>query len=263
MLAALSDVQASAGRYLPARDALLECLELLREDELVMRTRLTAKCAGLEHLLGHHEAAGRRLTAAFTQLDDETSPEAVVLMLEIAVDGLYREAQASSREWALRALAGARALGDGPLAASAAGVLAHSCALLGAIDDAEAALEEAAALVDALPDDELARCLEHAVARVAGTAVNLGHWAQAETYAERALSVALATGQGSVLQIRWWAAIVRIYRGRLPEAAEVLDTAIEIARLGSDREGLARMLTVRAMAATEAGEMEDARASAE
>jgi DNA-binding NarL/FixJ family response regulator len=263
LLTALARPQASAGRFLDARAGLLECLELLPEDEIATRAQLTGMCAGLEHLLGFHKAAGRRLTAMFETLGDTTSPEAVALMIDIAVDGLYREGHTSTRDWARRALAAAKPLDDGPLTASAAGVLAHGCALLGAIDEAEDALTEAAALVDTLPEHELARCLDYAANMVTATAVNLGRFAQADTSADRALSVALATGQGNVLSIRFWAGVARIYRGRLPEAAEVLDTAIEIARLADYREGLARMLTVRTIAATAAGDLEDALAFAE
>ena len=263
LLTAFAEAHASSGRFLEARAALLECLELLPEDEVAQRARITGTCAGLEHLLGHHEAAGRRLNAAFATLSDTSSQEAVTLTLEIAVDGLYREDHASAADWARRALAGARKLGDGPLTASAAGVLAIGYTHLGALDEAEPALEEAAALVDALPEHELARCLDHSICKVAATAVNLGRCEQSESYAERALSVALATGQGNVMSIRWFAGLIRTYRGRLAEAADVLDTAIEVARLTDYREGLARVLTVRAISATAAGELEDARAFAE
>jgi ATP/maltotriose-dependent transcriptional regulator MalT len=263
LLTALSGAQAATGLFHEARAALLECLELLPEHEVATRARITGTCAGLEHLLGYHEAAGRRLNDAFGTLTDTSSFEAVSLMLEIAVDGLYREDPTPARDWARRALAAAKRLGDGPLTASAAGVLAHSSAHLGAFDDAEAALAEAAEVVDALPEHELARCLDHAVCKVASTAINLGRCVQGEAYAERALAVALATGQGNVMSMRWWAGIARTYRGRLAEAADVLDTAIEVARLTGYREGLARVLTARAVCATAAGELADARAFAE
>jgi ATP/maltotriose-dependent transcriptional regulator MalT len=263
LLTALASAQAAAGRFPEARAALLECLEMLPDDDEATRTRLTASCAGLEHLLGFHEAAGRRLTAAFEALGETTSAAAVTLMIELAVDGLYREDYAAVREWAGRALAAARPLGDATLTASAVAVLSQGCAFVGAIDEAEAALTEAAALVDAMPESELARCVDYAVSRVVATAVNLGRLAQAEVYAERAASVAEATGHGNLYAIRFWLGIVRIYRGRLPEAAEVLDTAIEVARLTGYDEGLARVLTVRAMCATAARDIETALASAE
>jgi DNA-binding CsgD family transcriptional regulator len=263
LLTALAGAQAAAGRFADARTALLECLERLSADEVATHAQLTASCAGLEHLLGYHEAAGRRLNAAFQTLGDTTSAVAVTLMVEIAVDGLYREDHASVRKWAGRALAAARPLGDAALTASAAGVLAHGCGLLGVIDEAEVALTEAIAVVDAMAESEVARCLDYAVNMITATAVNLGRCAQAEVFAERALSIANATGQGNILSIRFWAGIVRIYRGRLPEAADVLDTAIEVARLTGYDEGLARMLSVRGMCATAAREIDQALAFAE
>jgi DNA-binding NarL/FixJ family response regulator len=263
LLTALARARASAGRFAEARAALLECLELVPDDEIATRAELTGACAGIEHVLGLHRAAGSRLGAAFATLRDTTSPEAVGLMVELAVDGLYLEDHRGTRDWGRRALAAAKDLGDGPLSASAAGVLAHGCALMGEIDDAERALDEAMALVDGLPEHELARCLDNAVAKVATTAINLGRCAEADAYADRALAVALATGQGNVSSIRFVAGIVRTYCGRLPEAADVLEAAIEGARLTDDREGLARLLTARAICATAAGEIEEARDFAE
>jgi DNA-binding NarL/FixJ family response regulator len=184
-------------------------------------------------------------------------------MIELGVDGVWREDHAFAREWAGRALAAARPLGDGPLVVSAAGVLAMAATLLGAIEEAEAALAEATATADALSLDDLGRCLDHGLNLIAGSALNLGHCRQAEAYAERALEVALATGQGNLFGTRFWVGLIRGYRGRLREAAVQLDAAVESARLTGPTEGLATMLTVRAMTASAAGDRAGALACAE
>ena len=60
------------------------------EDAEALRVRLTVACAGVEHLLGRHAEAHARLERALAELEDPGSPEAVALMIELAVDGLYR-----------------------------------------------------------------------------------------------------------------------------------------------------------------------------
>ena len=43
----------------------------------------------IEHLLGEHEEARARLADALEQLPDPATPEAVALMIELAVDSLF------------------------------------------------------------------------------------------------------------------------------------------------------------------------------
>lgn len=62
----------------------MECLEFAPEDASAFRVRLITACAGMEHLLGHHDLAHRRLADALDGLEDGTSAEAVALMLELA-----------------------------------------------------------------------------------------------------------------------------------------------------------------------------------
>ena len=89
-------------------------------------------------------------------LADPDSPEAAALMIELALDGVYRMEFEQIGTWAGRALEIARPLGDRPLTAGAAAILAWGAGLSGAAAEAEAYRAEAAALVDALSDHELA-----------------------------------------------------------------------------------------------------------
>ena len=117
----------------------------------------------------------------------------------------------------------ARRLGDAPLTAAALAVLALADSMTGAAERAEADRHEAAALVDSLSDDELARRID-AAAWLAGAELYLDRYAEAEAHAERALAVARATGQGElflVLIADSWARCWRT-RGKLAEAAELL-----------------------------------------
>ena len=121
-------------------------------------------------------------------------------MIELSVDGFYRMEYGPMRDWAERALSAARPLDDPPLTAAALAAVAYAAALGGAMDDAEANRSEAAALVDALSDEELALRLDAAV-NLAAAELDLERFADAAAHAERAMSVGQATGQSDLVPI--------------------------------------------------------------
>ena len=227
------------------------------------RVRLTATCARLENLLGHHHEAHARLTAALGELADAGSPDAVVLMRELAGDGFYRMDYGAMCAWATRAAEAARPLGDGALRASVAGMLALAQTFGGAIPDARATRIEAASLVDRMSDDDLTDDLDLALDTLAATEALLDDYGRAGAHVERALRIAQATGQGHVLPILFWTGTIRTMRGRLADAAQVLDTAVEIARVSDHEEGMAWNLFARSLTATAAGDVETALGAAE
>jgi DNA-binding CsgD family transcriptional regulator/tetratricopeptide (TPR) repeat protein len=263
LLAASAHAHAAAGQFRAAHDRLLASLPALPRDASGTRVRLTATCARLENLLGHHHEAHARLTAALEELSGTTSPDAVVLMRELAGDGFYRMDYGDMREWATRAADAAGAFGDRALRASVAGMLALAQACAGAVADAQATRTEAAALVDRMPDDELTDDLDLALDTLAAAEAQLDDYERAGAHVERALRIARATGQGHVLPILFWAGTIRTMRGRLAEAGEVLDTAVEIARVSDHKEGMAWNLFARSLTATAAGDLEIALAAAE
>jgi DNA-binding NarL/FixJ family response regulator len=263
LLSAMAQAHFAAGEFYEAYGALLEGIELVPDDAVESRMTLTAACAGLENLLGRHQEAHARLTSGLESLSDTASPAAVALMRELAVDGLYRMDYASMRDWARRALDAARPLGERPLTASAAGVLTLASVFDGATREAESARSECAALVDAMTDDELALCLDFAVDTLAAADLYLDRFEDAGARATHALEVARATGQGQVVPILFWSGTIWTLCGRLHEAAEVLDTAIEIARLSGHAEGQAWNLFSRSLVATAAGDVNTALAGAE
>ena len=82
----------------------------------------------------------------------------MALMTELGIDAFFRMDYAAMRDFSRRALEAARALGDKQLMATPAGVLAFADVLDGALTEAETSIAEAAALVDGMSDEELARC---------------------------------------------------------------------------------------------------------
>ena len=253
----------ATGQFAEGHAALLDSIGLVPADSVALQVRLTTACAGLEHLLGRHEQAHARLARAMDNLGDPASREAAALMIELAMDGFSRMDYELMRTWAERALSTARPLGDRPLTAAAVAVLAFASATRGATPEAEAQRSEAAALVANLDDDELALRLD-AAANLAGAELYLDRYAEAEAHAERAIAVGRATGQSEFIPLPYSIlGQVKLLRGQPAEAAELLDDAVEGARLSGNVQALAGNLGNRSMALLAAGDVRTALASAQ
>jgi ATP/maltotriose-dependent transcriptional regulator MalT len=263
LLLARAGALATCGHFAEAHSALLETIELVPEDAVALRVRLTTACAGVEHLLGRHENAHGRLARALEGLEVAHSPEAVALMIELALDGVYRMEFEQIGALAGPALEIARPLGDRPLTASAVALLAWGTGLCGRVGEAETYRAEAAALVDSLSDGELALRLDAAI-NVAGAELYLDRFEELSAHAERVVAVARATGQPAVATFGFmllaWA---RMLRGGLAEGGEMLDAAVEEARLLGNAHSLAGLLLNRSLTALAAGDLAIAVCTAE
>ena len=184
-------------------------------------------------------------------------------MLELTVNALWRTRHEEMHDAAERAANAARRLGDRRLISAALAELALASSLMGAAERAESSYAEAATLVDSLSDDELAGHLE-AAAWLAGVELYLDRYAEGEAHAERALTVARATGQGELfLLLAATLGGLRRQRGKLVEAAELLDGGIEAARLLGNTHALVWTLLGRSAAALRSGDVELALATAQ
>jgi DNA-binding CsgD family transcriptional regulator/tetratricopeptide (TPR) repeat protein len=261
LLLARAGALTTTGQFADSHAALLEGLAIVPEDAIALRARLTAACAGVEHLLGHQEQARARLATALDSLPAD-SPESVALMIDLSMNAFYRAEYQSMQDWAGRAVSAARLLGEPPLTAAAVALLALGDAMAGATEQAQADRSEATALVDSLSDDELARRLD-AAAWLAGAELYMDRYAEADRHAGRALAVGRATGQGELFLVlfqilgRAW-----YVRGRLAEASELLDGAIDAARLLGNTHALAWNLFNRSVVALAVGDVEIALATA-
>jgi ATP/maltotriose-dependent transcriptional regulator MalT len=263
LLLARSRALTAVGRFADSHSALLDALEIVPDEAHALRARLARACAGVESNLGQQEQARERLAGALESLPDQGSVEAVALMLELIVNALWRTEHEEMHAAAERALAAARSLGDAPLTAAALAELAFADSILGAAERAESNRSDAAALVDSLSDEELARHLE-AAAWLAGVELYLDCYAEGEAHANRALAVARATGQGELflLLVATLGGLLR-QRGKLAEAAELLDGGIEAARLLGNTHALIWTLLGRSAGALRSGDVELALATAQ
>jgi DNA-binding CsgD family transcriptional regulator len=231
---ALASAQRSVGELDRCRDSLLEATKLLPPEAAVRRVELTALCAAVEHWQGRHEEAHRRLTRAWQELPDQSTPEAAALQIELAVDGLYQNDFEQTFEMGEAALSTARGLADRGLIAGAASALALGEAAGARVDSAREHRAEALEQIERMDDDELAGSLE--TFYYLGWAENyLEHYDDAIARAERGMAIARSTGEGRLLVPLM---LLRCYplemQGRLAEANEICETAVEIARLSAN-----------------------------
>jgi ATP/maltotriose-dependent transcriptional regulator MalT len=252
----------ATGRFAESHAALMESMQLLPQGDGPLGAKLTVACARLEQHLGHHREARTRLERALVDLDDPASQQAVELMIALAVNGLIAFNNDERRSWAARALTAAMPLEDHILRAEA---LALSAWPTGSDADAETRtkVDTAAALLDELPDDQVGRRLD-ALAYLATAEFYLDRFEAAARHAQRAVTVGRSIGQNDLfISVYWTLGNALWLQGRLTEAAEILDGAVEGARLLDNPQNLAWNLLNRSTVAFAAGDIAIALATAE
>lgn len=232
---ALADAQRALGRLDACRTTLLETVALLPADDAEQRADVIARCAAVEHWMGRHAEAHERLTAASEALaEDRSSPAAVGLQVELAVDGMYELDFDQTRVIGRRALEAAQALGDRPLIAVAAAALCLGEAASGDMSSAREHHAIATGEVDALSDAALAPRME--ALYYLGWAENyLERYDAAVAHVDRGIAISRATGDGRLLVPMM---LVKGFpfemQGRMREALEVCEAAVEASRLADN-----------------------------
>jgi ATP/maltotriose-dependent transcriptional regulator MalT len=260
LLMARAGCLTAIGQFAESRADLLDCIVIAPQD---WHVRVTTACAAVERLLGLRQEAHRHLSTALTDHSGTVSAEGVTLLIELAVDGADAGDLDAMRGWADRAVGEAKALGERPLLAAALAVRAWAVAFAGDGERAQAHCDEATALIDRLSDLELASRPE-ALAHLAGADLYLDRFEAATRHAERALELGRATGRGDLFPL-----VVGVLggslwiQGRTREAEDLLEGAVEAARLAGSARSLAWHLFNRSIAAFAAGDLDTALATAE
>ena len=263
LLLARARALAAVGQFDDSHEALLEAAAIVPQQSSALCTTVATGCAGVERFLGRYEDAHSRLESALRGLPGPASVESVGLLIELTLNEFYRSRYEAMHDWAARAVSAARELGDAALLAAALAKSALADAMTGPPETARSHRAGAAELVDRLSDAELS-LRPDAAAWLAAAELYLDLYAEADEHASRALRLARATGRGNpffglylILPRVWYV------RGRLAEAGELLDGAIEAGRLLGTSPGLAGNLFNRSAIALAAGDLELALAAAE
>jgi ATP/maltotriose-dependent transcriptional regulator MalT len=254
---------AAAGHFAESHEAMLEAVAIVPPEEIDLSTTVATACAAVERFLGRYEHAHVRLVRALCVLPEPASAESVELLIELTLNEFYRSRYDAMGEWATRAVSAAKAVGDAALIAAALAMPALADAMTGPTETARSSRAESAALVDELPDDVLS-LRPDAAAWLAAAEIYLDLYAEADAHASRAFALARASGRGDPL-FRLYSILPRIWyvRGKLAEAAELLDAAIEGSRLIGSPPALAGNFFNRALVAVAAGDLDVALTTAE
>ncbi len=224
---------ANAGRLNESRDALLDVLALLPSERTPERLAIVAQTAGVEHQLGRHGDARRRLLAA---LEDAPPEGRAALALEMAAAGYYAGDAAAMRDWGSRAVNDAE--GQDALRAGAESLGALGAQRTGDADAAATLLDRAIDRLARIEDPAIAAGLKGAI-HVATAALLGERFEDGYATLDRALSVARATRQDGMLG-RLAITRAQLQRQRLNIAEALAD--VEVAEEGARLQGVNSML---------------------
>jgi DNA-binding NarL/FixJ family response regulator len=263
LLVARARALAAAGQFSESHEAMLEAVATVPTHEVELSTTVATACAAVERFLGRYDQAHGRLLAALRGLVEPRSAEYVELLIELTLNEFYRSRYEAMHDWAIRAVSAAKGVADRSLLANALTMCALSDATSGPTETARASRALAAAAVDDLADTELS-LRPDAAAWLAAAEIYLDLYAEADAHASRAFELARMTGRGDPL-FRLYSILPRIWyvRGKLREAAELLDAAIEGSRLLGSPPALAGNFFNRAIVALAVGDLDIALSTAE
>lgn len=252
----LAASQGALGHFADAHETLEECLAVEGSGEEAVGT--VVRCAEMEQLMGHHAESRTRLQKAYDSLVDRVSSAAVSLLVALTAASLYLSDHDRMLQWGERAVEAARSLDDPALFAAALAAHTMGAAFAGRVELGFELHQRCASLIDSLPDDVIVERLD-ALSNLAAAETYLDQNVRGCDHGERGLRLARAHGQTHLLPILTPILGTSLaLTGRMERSAEILDDAIEAARLVNDAQGLSMNLFNRALAATMAGDLETA-----
>jgi DNA-binding NarL/FixJ family response regulator len=258
LLMSLAAAEAAIGRFSEAHAALAECVALAPDEDVGLRVGLVVATAEIEQLLGRHNDARMRLQRAYEELADRDSAARVSLLIALSTNSLFLADHQGMLEWGRLAVDAADEVGDDTLAAASLAAYTMGATFAGRVDLARDLHGRAVRLVDSLEDDELLSRLD-VLSNLATAELYLDLYALTCAHGERGLSIARSTGRTQLLPILIPILGCSLWMtGELNRSAEVLDEAIEGARLVDNEQGLSLALFNRALSAVMAGDVETA-----
>ncbi len=256
LLMPLAAAEAAIGRFSEAHAALDECIALASEEEVELRVGLVVATAEIEQLLGRHNEARMRLQRAYEKFADLDSSARVSLLIALSTNSLYLADHQGMLEWGRMAVDAAEKVANDALSAASLAAYTMGATFAGKVDLARDLHGRAARLVDSLEDDELLSRLD-ALSNLATAELYLDLHALTCSHGERGLSLARSTGRTQLVPILIPILGCALWMtGELERSAQVLDEAIEGARLVDNAQGLSLALFNRALSAVMAGDLE-------
>jgi DNA-binding CsgD family transcriptional regulator len=256
MLCRLGRALAAAGRLEDSRTALNEALARWPTDgDPEGRMGLIVVCASVERLLGRHQEARARLAAATREIDDPDSAAGVALAIELAIERIFSMDYATVPEPALAAVRSATVLGDPILCAAAATVAGFGEYCVCDVVGARTRISEAAQLLSTLDDATVARQPD-ALSLLGWTERCLDRYEAAVCHFTRGIAVARASGRSQLyVELTSGRAYALALWGRIADAQEASEEAVEAGRLSENPQTLAWALMVKCLTHTQSGSL--------
>ena len=254
VLGALAETLVEAGRLTTALEVVDEAGDAAQD------ARMAVAAAGVERLLGRHDAARRRLDRAL----DTTAPgsrERARVLADLAAAAYLRGQYAEMREWTqqIERLDSV----DGVVRAAYATLRAVGEAFAGQLDAAAAAAADALAAVEDAGDDELAASAELA-GSVSWGLLALERLPEALAIARRVSAAARRAGNGLAALPHDLAAINALgLLGRVAEAEPLADETEQAARVSGNAQLVQWALWMNAWVLADRGRLDAALAAAQ
>jgi ATP/maltotriose-dependent transcriptional regulator MalT len=242
LLVPLAKAMGTAGRLQDSRAVLRQALDVAPAGDAGRRARLTTLLAGVELELGSGEEARRLLETALAETPPD-STEAGELLLRLAVNHtMWGQWDAAARA-GHAAMEVARSLGDRDLVIQASAVVAayEACRfgteaddLAGDITaDIDTHLDQAAAGIDAVPDEKMSPSLLDTLWLLGRAEQYLERWDITQRHYERGIRVCRATGHGARFLdfMMGLVSVLLVPQGRLSEARHTSDVVTEMLHL--------------------------------
>lgn len=253
---------AAAGQLERARDTLADLLGHLPRELTELRGQAVGIIAMVDQVLTNHERAERLLQRTLHELPETDLTERAMLRNVLAVGKMFQGDFEGARDWALQAVESARKI-DAPLTASSASIVSVAELNRGDVKRARQYAEEAATLVDTMPDSDLAVRL-YGLPWLAWTEHWLDDLEQAALHFDRGVTIARTAGQTAVLVPLIVGQTNNMARqGKLAEAAEIADEAVELAHVCGSDQFLGWAHTMRCLVDVQRGELPAALSSGE
>jgi DNA-binding NarL/FixJ family response regulator len=251
-LPVLAETLVEAGRLEAA-------LDVVDEADGAHGARMAVTAAGIERLLGRHDAAGRRLRRAL-EAAAPGSPRAAGVLTHLAITAYQRGDYPEMRAWAEQVAPGSGTGGAGP--AVAATLLAVGDAFAGETDAAASGVTAALAALEGATDDELGAAAEPAMA-VSWGLLALDRLPEGLAAARRIAAAARRGGNGSAAIVHDLAAVLALgLLGRMVEAEPISDEAEQASRVSGNPHLVQWTLWMRAWVLMERGRLDPALAAA-
>lgn len=248
-----------SGRLRDSRAALHEIRRLIPAELAGQHAHLAAFCATIERLVGRHAEARAQLLAELRAQPDQHGDAALALKLGLATGVVIRADREPGPDWPAAALTTARRHGDRVATAWALAMCVVADHMAGRVDERTAArLAEAAQLVDAAPDGDVAERIE-SIMWLGAAETCQERLADAVRHLLRALAVTRAAGQGhGVAYVHAMLGAVHILLGDLTRAAAFLDDQLDAAYLTGSTELLSQAWRNQCWIALARGDAEEA-----